>query len=265
MAVAHAEAPDRCLVDLAALPVADADGGDPPPVRRPGRRAPRPAGRDPATAGSRACVRDVDEVDVGPPAEVRVAVPVRRRTRSVAHPATSAGPRRGVAPRQQLGVARLAASTSHRSLEPVVDEPGAVELVARACRSAACRAAAGPPACAPASSPARWRSAPLTTHSRRPSGDQASPRRPSADRSAGAPRRRRRTGGARPACRPPSEPRPCPAWHRRRRPAARRRGPTGRRASDRPGSSAARCRSCSRRSAGGRAGAIGGAIQSELR
>ncbi len=125
--VPNAEPPDRCLVDHAALPVADADGGDPAAVRRPGRRAPRlPAASRRQLA--HAPGGDVDEVDVRPPAEVRVAVPVgdERDPPSIRRPARVGVV--AVAPGQQLGVAGGHVDEP-QVLELVVDEPAAVELV----------------------------------------------------------------------------------------------------------------------------------------
>ena len=90
--------------------------------------APQPAARDPARAGAPPRA-DVDEVDVAAPAEVRVRVAVadERDLAAVGRPL-----RVGVvvvAGRQQLG--RAAAGVDEPEAgEPLVDEPGAIELVA---------------------------------------------------------------------------------------------------------------------------------------
>ena len=76
MAVARADAPDRCLLQLAAPPVADADGGDPSAVRRPGRGRPTLASAAGRELPDR-FVANVDDVDVAAPAEVGIGVAVR--------------------------------------------------------------------------------------------------------------------------------------------------------------------------------------------
>ncbi len=127
LAVPHAKAPDRCLVDHAALPIPCPDRRDPAAVRRPCRRAPRLA-----ASARRELAHPlrghVDHVDVGAPAQVGVPVPVRdeRDALPIGRPA-----RVGVvvvATGQQLGVARSNVDEP-QALELVVDEAGAVELV----------------------------------------------------------------------------------------------------------------------------------------
>ena len=129
MAVTRPDAPDRCLRQLAAAPVASADRGDPPAIRGPRRGAPRllPATRRELTHRPAA---DVDEVDVAAPAEVRVRVAVRDEGDL---PPIRRPLRIGVvvvATRQELGGAALGVDQPDTG-EPLVDEARAVELVAQ--------------------------------------------------------------------------------------------------------------------------------------
>ena len=129
MAVTRPDAPDRCLRQLAAAPVAGADRGDPPAVRGPRRSAPRllPTTRRELTHRPTA---DVDEVDVAAPGEVRVRVAVRdegdlpavRRPLRIGVVVVAAG--------QELGGAALGVDQPD-AREPLVDEARAVELVAQ--------------------------------------------------------------------------------------------------------------------------------------
>ena len=127
LAIAYPEAPDRCLRQLAALPVAVADGGHPPAIRRPCRR---PPALSPAPGGELAhpLCRDIDEVDIGAPREIGVAMtvghecdplPIRRPARVLVMV---------IARGEQLGIARRDVDEP-QVLEPVVDEAGAIELV----------------------------------------------------------------------------------------------------------------------------------------
>ena len=247
MAVTRPEAPDRCLRQLATAPVASADGGDPPAVRRPRRSAPRllPATRRELTHRPTA---DVDEVDVAAPAEVRVRVAVRDEGDL---PAVGRPLRIGVvvvAAGQELGGAALGVDQPDAG-EPLMDEARAVELVAQRVDEPRVGRAADPPACARASSRARVESAVLTTASRRPSGDQSRPSTffgSSVSWRASPPSAKGRTQ----TCVPPSfgasglpafAP-PPPAWSTAPR-------STGRRSAAVRATIAASCRSCCRRSA----------------
>ena len=127
--VPNPQAPDRCLRQLTALPVARADGGHPPAVRRPARPAPllpaAPRGELPNPLRAR-----VDEVDVGAPAEVGIRMAVRRE----GDLAAVGRPLRVVvvvpAGRERLGLASRRVDGPEPG-EALVDEPGAVELVAQ--------------------------------------------------------------------------------------------------------------------------------------
>ncbi len=127
VSVPHPEAPDGCLLDLAALPVSIADGRQPSAVGRPCRSSPglvSAPGRE--LAHPLPC--ELDQVDVGAPTEVGVAMTVRhecdplpvRRPARVAVVMVAAGERLGI-PGDRVD--------EPQPLEPVMDEASAVELV----------------------------------------------------------------------------------------------------------------------------------------
>ena len=248
--VAHAEAPDRCLVEPPALPVAEADGARPSvrPATTPAH--PTPGGRAPGESWLTRLGGDVDAGRCPSASRGRRRDGDPRRTRCDARPATTRGSSVvAVAAGQQLGRAGCHVDDP-QVLELVVDEPGAVELVEervdqprvglrrilrlalglllRLGRGRAAHDAQAPAVRRPGEALDVLRQvgqlARLAAIGEREQPDLRAALL-------------RRLGLARPS-------------RRRRRPGGRRRGRRGRRSCVRPGSSAASCRSCCRRSAG---------------